>query len=117
MATVTTENEYFTGDDWAITTTLKKDGSAYNVSGATISAAVVSLNRKEPIQAIAATAQSSGTTGANWANGVVVSKFPASATALVTTYGTLYLEIQVTLGGEKETWPRLPITVNKGFIS
>lgn len=117
MATITKENEYFTGDDWAITTTLKKDGSAYDVSSATISAAVVSLNRKEPIEMIAATAQSSGTTGADWTNGVVVSKFAAAATALVTAYGTLYLEVQVTIGGEKETWPRLPITVNKGFIS
>lgn len=118
MATITTSNEYFTGDDWNIPTTLKKDGSAVDVSAATISAAIVSLVNDEPVSVIASTAQSSGTTGADWANGVVVSVFSDTLTDAVTIFDNTYLEVQVTYaGGDKETWPRLPIKVKKGFIA
>lgn len=109
--------EYFTGDDWTINVTLKKNGVVFDASGATsVKAALVSLTGSEPTEQIAATVQNAGATGADWTNGLVVVEFAAAATALVSKYGTLYLEVQVDKT-KIETWPRKAITVNKGFIS
>lgn len=114
MATV-----YFTGDDWTLNMTIKQNGAVYDASAGTIKAAVVHVANGVPSQEIADTAQSSGTTGADWANGLIVVKFPAAATAAVTKTGqTLLLELQVTdAGGEKITWPRQAFQVDQGTIS
>lgn len=108
--------EVFTGDDWDISITLNKDGAAYDVSTATdISAAVVSDNGIAPTTIIAAATQSSVATGADWANGVVVVEIPNASTDV--TPQNAYLEIQVTLGGKKTTWPRNNIVIKKGTIA
>ena len=106
-----------TGDDWICSVTLKRNGVAQDVSLATdISAAVVSSDDQNVTEIIGATTQSSGTAGADWANGVVVVKFPAASTS-VTEYGQRYIEIQVTIGGDKESWPRQAFLVKKGIIA
>lgn len=108
--------EVFTADDWDITVTLKKDGAAYDVSTATdISAAVVSDDGTNPTTIIAATSMSAVATGADWANGVVVCEFAAANTDV--SPQNAFLEIQVTLGGKKTTWPRNNVVIKKGTIA
>ena len=108
--------EFFTGDDWDISVTLNKDGAAYDVSAATaIEASIVSDDGTNPSTLIAAVTLSAGATGADWANGVVVAEFPAASTDI--DLGSRYIEIQVTLGGKKSTWPRNNIVVKKGTIA
>ena len=107
---------FFTADDWDISVTLKTDGVATNVSGATdISAAVVTNDDDNPTQVVATTALASGATGADWTNGVVVAEFSSANTDI--TPGIYLVEIQVTENSKKKTWPRVPITVKKGTIS
>ena len=107
---------FFTGDDWDISVTLKTDGSATDVSGATaIKAALVSDNSNSPTTLISAVTLDSGATGASWATGVVVVEFPAASTDITT--GDHLLEIQVEEGGKKKTWPRVNIDVRKGTIA
>lgn len=109
--------EVFTGDDWEISVTLKRSGVVYDVSTATdISAAIVSSNDDSVTTVIAAISQSALAAGANWGAGVVVVEIPAASTG-ITDYGQKYIEIQVTIGGKKITWPRIPITVKKGIIA
>ena len=106
----------FTGDDWDISVTLKTDGVATNVSGATaIKAAVVTNNADNPTALIAAVTASAGATGADWANGVVVIEFPAASTGIAT--GEHLVEVQVEESSKKKTWPRIPITVKAGVIA
>lgn len=108
--------EVFTGDDWDITVTLKKDGVAYDVSTATdISASIVDSDGIAPNTVISAVTCDSGATGANWASGVVVVEIPNGSTNV--TPQNAYLEIQVTLGGKKSTWPRNNIVIKKGTIA
>lgn len=106
----------YTGDDWDILVTLKVDKVAYDVSAATaISAAIVSTDDSTVTELISATAQSN-TGDADWANGIVSCVFAAANTA-ITTYGRAYLEVQVTLSGAKQTWPRQLIDIKKGIIA
>jgi len=109
--------ELFTDDDWDIEYTVKKDGAAYDVSAATnISASVVDSDGIDPQTVIAAVTCDSGATGADWANGVVIIEIPAASTG-VTTLGQVFIELQVTLGGKKQTWPRKAIIIKKGTIA
>jgi hypothetical protein len=110
--------EYFTGDDWTINVTLKKNGVVFDASSATsVKAAVVSLVGNEPTEQIPETTQNEAASGADWTNGLIVVEFAAAATDNVKKYGSLQLEVQVEKDGKKETWPRKNITVNKGFIA
>jgi len=107
----------FTGDDWDIVVTLKKDGVAFDVSTATaIQAAVVSDDGTAPTTIVSAVTLDSGATGASWATGVVVIEIPAATTGALTSQRA-YVEIQVTLGGKKSTWPRQPIDIKVGTIA
>lgn len=107
----------FTGDDWDITMTLTKDRAAYDVSTATeIKASVVDSDSISPSTLIAAVTLDSGATGANWASGIVVIEIPNASTGSVAT-GTAYIEVQVTIGGKKQTWPRQQITIKAGTIA
>lgn len=109
--------EVFTGDDWDIIITLKRDGAVYNVSTASaISAALVSDDGPAPSTVVAAVSCSSGTSGADWANGVVVIEIPNATTAALTAQRA-YVEIQVTIGGKKKTWPRQVIDIKKGVVA
>ena len=109
--------QLFTGDDWSLSVTLERDGVAFNASTATdISAAVVSGADQHACVLIAARSMDSGAAGADWSTGVVILDFPASVTSGVSEYGARYIEIQVTIGGKKTTWPRLAVLINKGLI-
>jgi len=110
---------YFTGDDWTMNATLKQNGALYDASAATaIEAAVVYQQKNsDPTQEISTTSQL-GNAGEDLANGLIVVKFPSASTANVTKYDQdLLIEIQVTNGGEKITWPRKLFNVQKGTIS
>lgn len=101
------------GDDWRLGLTLWEAGLVKNVSAAT--AIQAALRTTAGDTAIAATAQSSATTGAAWGTGIVVAAFAAAATAVLPA-GEYLLEIEVTLGGVRTTWPLVPVTVTRGVI-
>jgi hypothetical protein len=108
------------GDDWAHKITLYEDGVLKDVSSA--SDISVALQDHGGWQVIAPTACASGATGAAWATGVVVLPFTAATTVLAWRASTLsrqneyLLELQVTLGGLRETWPLIPVLVQNGII-
>lgn len=109
--------EVFTGDDWNIVVTLKRDGSPLDVSTATdIKAAVVDSDGSNPQTLVSAVTLSDSATGADWANGVVVVQVPELTTSPLSP-ASAYLEIQVTLDGDKTTWPRNNIVIKKGTIA
>lgn len=102
-----------TGDPIEVKVTLWNDGAVQSLVG-TIKAAVQDGNGNE---LIAATIQSSSTTGANWTTGVVAIYFPASVNSL--TRGDAYIELQYTAtsDGIPRTWPLIHIWVQSGVIS
>lgn len=107
----------FTGDDWDIIVTLKKDGVAYDVSTATeIKASIVDSNSLSPSVVVAPVVLSIGATGADWANGVVVAEIPNATTAPLSPQ-TGWVEVQVEIGGKKQTWPRQQIDIKTGTIA
>ena len=107
--------EYFTGDDWDISVTLKVDGVATDVSGATsIKAAITTVSDTNPTTIISEVTLDSGATGADWANGVVVAEFAAANTDI--TPGIYAVEVQVESGGKKRTWPRVQFQASKGTV-
>ena len=89
-----------------------QDGNVVNVSGATIEAGLTSPNGADVY--ISGTAQSDGTTGADWPNGVVAVNFPMASTDLE-LYGTGRLEISVTNGGLK-TFYQFPLRIVRGRL-
>lgn len=102
-------------DDIRLSTTLKENGSAKNVSAATnITAAIVSTDGNT--QYAQSAALSSGETGADWANGIVVVVIPAASTGTLPK-GQVTLEIQVTLSSEKTTWYDDSILSRHGSIA
>jgi hypothetical protein len=107
---------FFTGDDWDILITLNRNGTPQDVSGASsIDASIVSSDDDNVTTLIAAVSLNSGATGADWSNGVVLAEFPAASTGVAT--GIAYVELQVTEGGKKTTWPRQAIIVKTGTIA
>lgn len=109
--------ELFTGDDWAIAVTLKRNGLAFDVSGATaIKAAIVTDSWEAPSQLVADVTLSAGATGADWANGVVVVEVDEATTGPLTPQRA-FLEIQVDFSGDKTTWPRNELIIKKGTIA
>lgn len=109
---------YFTGDDWDIPFTLLYKGSAKDVSTATdISAAIVTSDDASAKLLIDAPTQSNAAAGADWGSGVVIVEIPRADTN-ITTYGKVYVELQVTMDGKKKTFGnREWIMVQKGLIA
>ena len=98
------------GDDIQIKAILTTfDGAVADVSAATITAALQDTNGN---QLIASTAQSSGTAGADWANGVVIVVFADTLTGSLEA-GPAYLQIQVTISGTRTTWPLALVQIQK----
>lgn len=109
--------ELFTADDWVVSVTLERDGVAADVSAATsIDAAITDTNDANASIIVPQVSASAVEAGADWANGVVVLVFPAASTG-ITHYGAAYVEVQVTNGGRKQTWPRVKVQVRKGTIA
>ena len=109
--------EQYAGDDWAVPVELyDEDGEQWDVSTATIQAALVKVVGDTPTLLIAATAQSSGATGAVWAQGKVVVEFTNTLTGAVVDYGTHQVEVEVTISLKKTT-KRFPVKVINKAIS
>ena len=90
-----------TGDDVSLLVTLKKNGATFDMTGATVKAAIVDNSRS--VKLTGDVAQSSGTAGADWANSLVAVRFSSTDTAITAT-GPAWIEIQVEAGGLKTTW-------------
>lgn len=109
--------EFFTGDDWVVSTTLMTDDQIEDVSSATsIDAAVVSTDDDDSSLLVGPVSLSASEPGADWANGIVVAVFPSADTG-IDRYGSAFIELQVTEGGYKTTWPRIKIRVKKGLVA
>ena len=96
-----------TGDALAIPAQCQKDGAAFVIDpGATVEAAIVNSSRSTVLAGPVTC--SSLTTGADWANSLVIAEFTeAQSAAIEVDEGTgrekVYLEIQVDDGGTN-TW-------------
>ncbi len=109
--------EVFTGDDWSIIMTLKKDGVAFDVSASTeILASIVSDDQNDPSTIVSAVPCLIGATGADWPNGVVAIEIP-NATTTPLEAREAWVELQITLDSKKQTWPRQKIIIKKGTIA
>ena len=101
-----------TGDDVALSVTLKKNGAVHDLTGATIEALLIFSNGTSapdaPITAIEATP-------GDYANGIVTIPFSSTQTAAFPCL-TGKLEIQVTQSEKKLTWFVDGIEVVKGEI-
>lgn len=101
------------GDDWCLGFTLWDNGAVKDVSGGTIKAAVQGLNGQVIIESVT---QSSATTGAAWATGIVVIIIDADDTDTILP-SEYRLEIEYTsAAGKRTTWPLIPIEVQGTVI-
>lgn len=107
----------FTGDDWDFSVTLSQNGQPLDVSGATsIKIQVVDRNSRTPSILISSITASSGDSGADWANGIVVFSFSAASTENI-TFDSAWLEIQKDENSKKTTWPRSRFDIQVGTIA
>lgn len=102
------EHRAVAGDDWRLGVTLYNNGSVVNLTGATVQVQVLDANE---YAMVAATSQSSGTTGADWTNGILVIAIPAASTGTFMRDCMYYLRVIVTQSGVVTTWPRVPVFV------
>ena len=101
-----------TGDDLALALTLLENGVPANLSSATIKAAIQDGNGR---LIVPVAVQSSSAAGASWSAGIVVCEFTA-ANAAGLQFGDVFLEIEVTRGVKKTTWPLEKYQVQRGAI-
>lgn len=101
------------GDDLDLLVTLKVDGAVFNMTGATVTARVVSKDRETVLTA--EVIQDSGATGADYSNSLVAIEMTAAETASINQQDLGYIEIQAALP-EKKTW-WLPVQLVKGNIA
>lgn len=103
------------GDDWSLLFQLWDGAAAKDVSGSTIKATLRNLAGDSVLAS--PVSQSSASTGAAWASGLVAIVIPAATTSALD--GTEYLlEIQVTsAAGLITTWPWVPIDVARESIT
>lgn len=105
-----------TGDDVRLIVTLKKDGAVFPITTtpvpAVVKARIVGPNHQ--IALSSEVTQSHLTSGADWANSLIVVLMDGATTAAITQQGSALLEIQVD-DGIKITW-FVPVTIIKGFI-
>ena len=102
-----------TGDDVTLAATLKKNGQTFSIdTAAEVKAMIVSGDHRQALTA--AVDQDHTTTGADWANSLIMVSLPSSETGKITIDGRAVLEIQVNDGGKK-TWFGL-VTIERGQI-
>ncbi len=99
-------------DDWWLSFTLYEDGVPAVLTGASIQVGIRSLNDVAIVNPVV---QSSASTGANWAVGLIIVSIPASATVALIKM-EYFLEIQVLLNGRFHTWPLVPVEVIQATI-
>lgn len=112
--------EIVTGDVNIIGVTLKKKtngvSSTFSIpTGSAVKVQLVSKDRRI-VYMSAAVDQSSDTSGADWANSLVIIKLPTDSTKNIIYQGDAWLQIQVTINSEPKSW-FLPVAVIKGNIS
>lgn len=91
------------GDDVIMPVTLRKNGNTFNIdAGAEVKASVISKSKSTTL--IQPVTLSSGASGADWANSLVIVSFSSSDTANITKFGDATLEIQVNQENLKETF-------------
>ena len=91
-----------TGDDINIEQTLTKNNVVFAIdSGATIQASLVTRDKETILVAPVAVLEAA--TGSDWANSKIIIIFAETDTAALSTFGPIFLEIQVDDGG-KLTW-------------
>jgi len=101
--------------DFAWTFQLVNRGAISSLAGATIQAAVVSMDHSTIL--VAPLAQSSSVPGADWTTGSVTVQIPAtSTTALDGMDGTAFLEISVLLAGKRTAYCQL-VNIQSGRIA
>lgn len=119
MPTITLPRLY-TGDDWKlpITITDPADGSAESLVGKTVKYALVSSDDSDATILIAEKTVDTGLSGTVLASGKVVLSYTDAETGALTTYGKLFIEVQVDDGTDITTAQnRKPIFVVKGLVS
>ena len=106
-----------TGDDVRLVVTLKKDGAVFPITTTPVPAVVKARVVGPQHQAALSgeVAQSHLTSGADWANSLVVVLMDSVTTAAIAQQGAAFLEIQVH-DGIKITW-FVPVTIIKGHIA
>lgn len=101
------------GDDIALEYTLKKNDAVFAIdSGATIQASI--LTRDKATVLVAPKAVLEATTGSDWANSKIIVTFDEADTVSLTTFGAVWLEVEVNDGG-KLTWHK-KLELVKGTI-
>lgn len=106
--------EIVTGYDFSWTFDLRERSAKRVLTGATIQAALVTMNRTKTL--IEPIACSSSAPGAAWANSLVTVEFPATATALLAgNDSTALVEISVLIGGKRSEFHALA-TIHTGRI-
>jgi hypothetical protein len=106
------------GDDAKLYLTLQKEGATFNIdAGDTVEAALVSADHESML--MDEVAQSSATSGADWANSLIAIKFTAAQTELInkpSDEDVAKVAVQVTQSGKKETWFS-PVKIVQGHIA
>lgn len=100
---------YIIGSDWSVPISLKANGGGYNVAAAS-SITFRLMKDSDNSQVIAPVAALSGTTGANWAQGLVVCLFDEDATATLTP-GIYAVEVTTVISGITQVWEWVQLSV------
>lgn len=100
------------GYDVSILLRVRVDGANEDLSAATISASLVSADKTSEL--IADTAQSSGATGASWADGLVAVVFPAASTTSL-AIGTGNIELAIVKASVRLPCESIPVRIEKGW--
>jgi len=102
------------GYDAELPITLKKDKATFAINtSATVKASLISVDRNTVF--IAPVACGHTANGADWANSLVIVKFPKASTSALTDFGTALIEIHV---DDSITLPWfVSIDIEKGTIS
>ena len=101
------------GYDAKIMVRVRVDGTNENLTGATVEASLVDATKTTEL--IVDTAQSSGTTGADWASGLVAVVFNAAATTALVAADVAYIELGITLSGTRLPCDSVPVRIEKGW--
>jgi hypothetical protein len=88
-----------TGDDVAISSTLKRNGSTFLISPtATVSASLIKTDHSTIL--LGPVDQVSTASGADWSNSLVIVEFTSAQTGAITYTGEALLEVQVNDSGK-----------------
>jgi hypothetical protein len=102
-----------TGDDFNLPVALTLNNIAVSLTGATITAGIVSVDHSKAL--LAGVVQPESNPGSNWASGIAGVAFTKAQTADITSFGMSLVEIQVA-GPTTNTW-FTPVNVIRGSVT